>query len=151
MLHTTYVVQTVYKNSIGNDIYKFFDIATLSSYKWGDSQEDEAGKFKIYVIDFLTCWLTKGQQVISSAFFLFPPVSGFFQFPPFLSGGIANAKYKIQMDIAFLILYRTPSEPQTKVQTQSSNPNIDRTLTEPQPNLDGTSADLWPNLNRTST
>ena len=52
MLHTTYVVQTVYKNSIGNDIYKFFDIATLSSYKWGDSQEDEAGKFKIYVIDF---------------------------------------------------------------------------------------------------
>ena len=54
---------------------------------------------------FLTCRLTKGQQVISSAFF--------FLFPPFLSGGIANAKYQIQMNIDFIILYRTPSEPQT--------------------------------------
>ena len=46
------IAHTVYKNSIGNDIYNFFDIATRSSYKWGNSPEDEAGKFKIYVIDF---------------------------------------------------------------------------------------------------
>ena len=75
-----------------------------------------------------------------------------FQFlPPFLLGGIANAKYQIQMNIAFIILYRTPSEPQTKVQTRTSNPNIDRTLIEPRPKLDRTSTEPQPNLNRTST
>ena len=95
---------------------------------------------------FLTCWLTKGQQVISSSFFFF-----FFLFPPFLSGGIANAKYQIQMNIAFIILCRTPSEHQTKVQTRTSNPNLDWTLTEPWPNLNWSSTKPQPNFDLTLT
>ena len=72
-----------------------------------------------------------------------------FQFlPPFLLGGIANAKYQIQMNIAFIILYRTPSEPQTKVQTRTSNPNLDWTSS---PYLDRTLTKPWPNLDQTLT
>ena len=91
---------------------------------------------------FLTCRLTKGQQVISSAFFRL-----FCCFlPPFLSGGITNAKYQIQMNIAFIILYRTPSELKTKVKTWTLNPNLDWTSS---PYLDRTLTKPWPNLDQT--
>ena len=75
-----------------------------------------------------------------------------FQFlPPFLLGGIANAKYQIQMNIAFIILYRTPSEPQTKVQTRTTNPNLDRSSHELRLNFYQTSTKLQPNFDQTPT
>ena len=78
--------------------------------------------------------------------------------PPFLSGGTANAKYQIQLNITFIILYRTSSEPQTKVQTQTwlnfnrtlteLQLNLNQTSTEPQLNLNQTLTETWPNLDR---
>ena len=55
------------------------------------------------------------------------------------------------MNITFIILYRTLSEPQTKVQTRTSNPNLGRTSTEPQPNFGRTSTKLRPNIGQTSS
>ena len=48
MLHTTYVVQGMYRNSIGNDIYKFFDIATHNFIL--QIRKYIAGEIKIHII-----------------------------------------------------------------------------------------------------
>ena len=41
-------MQVMYKNRVENDI-KFFEIPALLSCEWGNSAENGAGKFKIYV------------------------------------------------------------------------------------------------------
>ena len=104
----------------------------------------------IWIFNLLTDQRSAGYK------FRFLPVS------PFFVRGYSECKISNSNEYSFYNLYRTPSEPQTKVQTQTSNPNLDWTLTEPWPNLNRSSTkpqpnfDLTltvprPNLNRTST
>ena len=93
----------------------------------------------IWIFNLLTDQRSAGYK------FRFLPVS------PFFVRGYSECKISNSNEYSFYNLYRTPSEPQTKVQTQSSNPNLDRTSTEPQPNLDWTSTEPQPNISRTLT
>ena len=90
--------------------------------------------------------LLTDQRSAGYSFHFLPPVSAFF-----VRGYSECKKYQIQMNITFIILYRTLSEPQTKVQTRTSNPNLGRTSTEPQPNFGRTSTKLRPSIGQTSS
>ena len=91
---------------------------------------------------FLTCWLTKGQQVISSAFFS----SAFFV------RGYSECKISNSNEYSFY----NPIQNPFWTSNQSSNPNFKpkpwlNFKPIPWPNLNQTLTEPWPNLDQTST
>ena len=86
----------------------------------------------IWIFNLLTDQRSAGYK------FRFLPVS------PIFVRGYSECKISNSNEYSFYNLYRTPSEPQTKVQTQTSTElrlNLNQTLTEPRPNLNQTSAE----------
>ena len=97
---------------------------------------------------FLTCWLTKGQQVISSALFRFPVSSS-----AFFVRGYSECKISNSNEYSFY----NPIQNPFWTSNQNSKPNFkpkplpkfDQTSSELRPNFDLTSTELRPNFNRT--